>query len=130
MTLRTLATAAASAALLHAAPAPAQEAADTFACDPLRDAIAEERLPVRWIPARGVLAELVEADDPAVCKAALDVVSPSGISELGPWDGACREALQAADDMAADDPEAAALALGRVAVAAGSGGDCAAALEG
>ena len=129
MTLRILSIAAA-AAILVSVPALAEEQGDVFACDPLGDAIAEERLPVRWIPAREVLADLVRMGEPAVCKAALDVVTPAGISALGVWDGACLEAMRAVDDMAADDPEAAAAALGRVAVAAGGGGDCAAALNG
>ena len=129
MTLRLL-TAAAAAALLAPASAMAERHEDVFACGPLGDAIAEERLPVRWIPARDVLAELVRMDDPAICKAALDVVTPAGISALGVWDGACLEAMRTVDDMAQGDPEAAAAALGRIAVAAGGGGDCAAALDG
>lgn len=130
MTLRTLTLAAAAAALLSPGLARAERHEDVFACDPLADAIVEERLPVRWIPARGVLAELVETGEPAVCKAALDVITPAGVSELGPWDGACLEALREVDDMAIGEPEAAAAALGRVALAAGRGEDCAAALGG
>ena len=130
MILRMSTIAAAADIVSFAAPAAADRHDDTFACTPLADAIAEERLPVRWIEAAPALAELVELGEPPVCAAALDVISPAGVSELGRGEGACLTAMREVDDMATEDGAAAGAALTRMALAAGRGEDCAAALGG